>query len=174
MAPSLDIVAPGLRLQPYNQAEALGAATWLWMHSPAHRNMPLLALSRLLLPAITRAQFALGSSAGQPLFYVAWATFDRAAEGRYVSRHPLELEAADWCSGERLWITDLVAPFGHAPELVSWLRRQAFPQRVLRALYHRGEQRGLRIMHFRGRALPRQAAQAWIASNPVDLGSEGG
>lgn len=167
-----DIIAPGLMPQTFNQAEALGAATWLWMHSAAHRNFPLHGLSRLLLPPITRAQFALGSRAGQPVFYIAWARFDGAAEGRYLRRHPLQIATADWASGDRLWITDLVAPFGHAPEVYRWVLREAFPQQVVRALYHRGEERGLRIVQARGRAMPRDAARAWIESHPVSVESQ--
>lgn len=169
--PDWDIIAPGLSPQAYSQAEAMGAASWLWMHSAAHRNFPLHALARLLLPPITRAQFAVASSAGQPVFYVAWARFDEAAEARYLRRHPLEMPADDWASGDRLWITDLVAPFGHAPEVFRWVLREAFPDQVVRALYHRGEERGMRILQVRGRAMSRPAAQAWITSNPVDLWS---
>lgn len=40
-ASSIVIVAPGLIEQTWNEAEVLGSAAWLWMHSAAHRDFPL-------------------------------------------------------------------------------------------------------------------------------------
>ena len=35
---TLDITAPGLIDEPWNEAAVFGSATWLWMHSKAHRD----------------------------------------------------------------------------------------------------------------------------------------
>ncbi|MCS5515080.1 toxin-activating lysine-acyltransferase [Pseudomonas qingdaonensis] len=98
------------------------------MHSTAHRDAPLHSLATLLLPALKHRQFVLGSEAGKPVFYLSWLNLDGAAEQRYIQRSPVEMADADWNSGERLWINDFVAPFGHAATLARLVQRQLFPQ----------------------------------------------
>ena len=69
---TLDITAPGLFESPWNEAEVLGSAVWLWMHSSAHRDAPLHSLSALLLPALKHRQFILASEQGKPVFVRTW------------------------------------------------------------------------------------------------------
>lgn len=40
---TFDITAPAVFDEPWNEASVLGAATWLWMHSEAHRDAPCTA-----------------------------------------------------------------------------------------------------------------------------------
>ncbi|EFH8192403.1 toxin-activating lysine-acyltransferase, partial [Escherichia coli] len=44
-----DVLSPLYSGEPVNEAEVLGAAVWLWMHSPLHRDAPLHTLPDLLL-----------------------------------------------------------------------------------------------------------------------------
>lgn len=37
---TIDLIAPGLIDEPWNEATVLGSVTWLWMHSAAHRDAP--------------------------------------------------------------------------------------------------------------------------------------
>lgn len=165
---SLSILAPGLMEQSWSEAEALGSAVWLWMHSATHRNFPLHTLSALLLPAIKHRQFVLASEAGRPVFYLAWANLSAEAEQRYLQNHPIHMPDQDWNSGERMWVLDLVAPFGHARKLVRLLQRQQFANRLMRTLYHRGEERGMRIKTFQGIAVLPEEARMWFAAHPVN------
>ncbi|MDO9216836.1 MAG: toxin-activating lysine-acyltransferase, partial [Lacisediminimonas sp.] len=121
----------------------------------------------LLLPAIERRQFVLGSQAGKPLFYMSWAKFDLQAEARYLQRHSALMPAADWDSGNRLWIVDWVAPFGHTQTLARIVRRRLFRQWMGRMFYHREDQRGVKIMRFRGSAVLPDDAQIWFEANPL-------
>jgi len=52
----LDVIAPGLLEEPCDEAQVMGSAVWLLMHSDSHREMPLYGLSALLLPAIKQRQ----------------------------------------------------------------------------------------------------------------------
>lgn len=165
--PSLDVVAPGLIAQDWNEAQILGSAVWLWMHSASHRDMPIHTLSTLLLPAIKARQFLLASEAGNPVAYVAWAWLSGEAESRYLAQSPLLMPSADWTSGERLWILDWVCPFGHSKRVNQLFRGQLFASRCVRSLYHRGNERGLRVKEFHGRALELREAKAWFDTHPV-------
>ncbi|MEX3956600.1 toxin-activating lysine-acyltransferase [Trinickia sp. EG282A] len=163
---SLEIIAPGLLNTPCNEAEALGSAVWLWMHSAAHRDAPLHVLASALLPAIKHKQFVLAAEAGKPVFYLAWASFCEAAEARYLSHPPELMLEADWASGDRIWILDWVAPFGHT-RILRRLVARLFADRCLRSLYHRGDERGLRVMEFNGIAVTKEEARTWFFDHPI-------
>ncbi|AUM71324.1 toxin-activating lysine-acyltransferase [Pseudomonas fluorescens] len=166
---TLDIIAPGLIDEPWNEAAVFGSATWLWMHSKAHRDAPLHTLPTLLLPALKHRQFVLGSEHGKPVFYLSWLNLDEAAEQRYLRQSPLALTQDDWSSGERLWLNDWVAPFGHTAVLSRLLQRHLFIDRCARALYHRGDERGLRVKTFQGIGVIPEQAQAWFAAHPLAI-----
>jgi len=165
---SLDVIAPGLLGEPCDEAQALGAAVWLWMHSVSHRNAPLHALSALLLPAIKHRQFVLASEQGKPVFFLTWAMLSPEAERRYLANAPITMPEADWTSGERMWILDWIAPFGHT-RMARHLVARLFPTRQARALYHRGNTRGLRVLNFRGIGVNAEQARAWSNLNSVLL-----
>ncbi|MES2822463.1 MAG: toxin-activating lysine-acyltransferase [Pseudomonadota bacterium] len=170
----LDVIAPGLIAQPWNEVEVLGSATWLWMHSRLHQNLPIKTLSALLLPALKHRQFILASEAGRPVFYLAWANLNLEAEERYLKDHPVHMQHEDWNSGERGWILDWIAPFGHTQVMSRLLTRQLFANRFMRHLYHRGHEldsaglkRGLTVKEFCGRAVLPQASREWFATHPI-------
>lgn len=164
---TLDIIAPGLLDSPWNEAEVLGSAVWLWMHSPAHHDAPLHSLSALLLPALKHKQFILASEQGKPVFYLSWLNLNAQAQARYLRESPLCIPDADWNSGECMWIHDWVAPFGHTRQITRLLQRRLLANRCVRALYHRGEERGLRVKTFQGIGVMPAEARAWLAAHPL-------
>jgi len=164
---SFDFIAPGLSGNAFVEAEAFGAAVWLWMQSDAHRDIPLHILNSLLLPAIGYRQFILGSVDGQPVFYLSWAMFDEDAEHRYLHSLPSTLPESDWGSGDRMWVIDWIAPFGHSLQISRLLKQQWFKDRCMRFLYHRGDERGMRIQCVSGSAMSRSAVNAWLAAHPL-------
>ncbi len=166
-APDFDVIAPGLLQQEWCEAEAFGAATWLWMQAATRRDTPLKWLSTLLLPPIAKRQFVIASQGGRPVFYLSWARFSVSAERRYVNGPHAQLAADDWSSGDRRWIVDWIAPFGHTHAMSQLLRTQLFASLCMRYLYHRGTERGLRIKTFRGYGIDPSEAAAWFAAHPV-------
>jgi len=166
---TLDVTAPLILEGEYNEAEAFGSAAWLWMHSRAHRDAPLHTLSSLLLPALKQRQFVLASENGKPVFYLSWANLNEEAERRYLRNPPVCMPQDDWASGDRMWILDWVAPFGHSRTMSRLLKQRLFSNRCARALYHRRGHRGLRILTFHGIAVLPEEARLWFDSNPVAL-----
>ncbi|WP_446027576.1 toxin-activating lysine-acyltransferase [Lelliottia amnigena] len=163
----LDITAPLLLEEPWNEASALGAAVWLWMHSKTHRNAPLHTLPTVLLPALKHRQFILASEAGKPVFFMSWLALNEESERRFLNDSPLLLSHADWNSGDRLWFEDWIAPFGHSAVCRRLLQHHLFPARCARYLHHQGEHRGLRIKTFRGIQVTHAQAAAWFAARPL-------
>jgi cytolysin-activating lysine-acyltransferase len=148
---NLDIIVPSLEpTRGYDEAALLGMAVWLWMRSAIHRRTPLYAIQNLLIPALKYRQFIIGREGETPVFYASWASFDLDSEERYV-RSPKDLTDAGWRSGDRIWITALVAPFGHMPEINAFIRQILFPEQVFWALRHKpGDIGEDRIMSFAG------------------------
>ena len=163
----LQIIAPGLIEQTWSEAEVLGSAVWLWMHSSSHRHTSLDALPALLLPAIKHRQFILAAEAGRPVFYLSWANLNAQTEQQFIQRHQIHMKDAEWNSGDRMWIFDWVAPFGHTMTMGGMLFCQLFANRCWRALSHRGEERGLKIKNFSGDAVLPEEADLWFSLRPL-------
>lgn len=166
---NFDIIVPQLSGEPCSEVEAVGAATWLWMHSAVHGPLPVASLATLLLPPIKRGQFLLVYEAGRPVGYLAWAMFSEDAERRYLHQPSHTLPAEAWSSGDRIWIMDAVAPFGHTHSMRSFITHRLFFDRCFRTLYHRGAEKGLRIIEKHGAALLREEARRWFDMNPACL-----
>ncbi|EBV1274876.1 toxin-activating lysine-acyltransferase [Salmonella enterica subsp. enterica serovar Java] len=165
-----DIRAPLILGGDDSEAEAFGAAVWLWMHSPMHRDAPLHTLPTLLLPIIKRQQYVLVSHQNQPVLFLSWAWMNQEAEARYLTQPAINMPESDWNSGDRLWFCDWIAPFGHTREMRNLIVRELFPHLCMRALYHRGEQRGKRVVNFKGAQISHQQAKQWRVNHPLAVG----
>ena len=165
----LHITAPALEATGRSETEVFGSVVWLWMHTPRYRDIPLHSLSSLVLPPLKAQQFILASAevAGEirPVAYMAWANVSADAESRYME-NANALTAADWSSGDRMWATDWFTPFGHAA-VFSRTVLQILPNICMRSLYHRGSERGLRVMAFRGDNVSTAQSTAWWKARPM-------
>ena len=159
----IQYMAPRLTGEPYNQAEAMGSALWLWMHSEFHRNFPLHALNGLLLPAIGKGQFILVTENKKPVFYLSWALFSEEAEARYLSRSLIEIQPQDWDSGDRMWLLDWISPFGHT------LQMRRLTERLLHNRYCRWAPRkgNSVVREYRGISVLKEEARFWFLNNPA-------
>lgn len=166
----LSFIAPSLSGASYSPAEVLGAMAWLWLHVPGHRDVPVQALARFALPPITRGQFILVTqqqpSGPVPVAYATWARLDAQAESRYIADPARGLQPEDWACGDRPWMIDWFAPFGHSRALAGHART-VFQGMGVRGLYHRGAERGFRVKTFQGAGVDRQQALEWWRARPM-------
>lgn len=166
---SFHIMAPALGAPAHSEAEAFGAVTGLWMHTPGYQDVPLNILAGKVLPPIKTEQFILASTqeggAMKPVAFMAWANFSAEAESRYLE-NAAAIRPQDWASGDRMWAINWFAPFGHCAEFRR-LVGQVLPNSCFRSLYHRGNERGLRVMNFRGDKVAAPQSQAWWAARPM-------
>lgn len=102
-----------------------------------HRNWPLAAIKRLVMPPIRLRQFRLYLHERTPVGFASWALLDAESE-RGLLDQTRKLEPKDWDAGDRLWLIDFVAPFGGAKEVARDLkshRRRKYPHAsVIRAI----------------------------------------
>lgn len=166
MSSEIIYIAPKLNACHFNEAEVLGSVVWLWMQTPKFRDLPLHTLPALLLPVIKSRQFILAIENEQPVFYLSWAEFDEEAEHNYLTNLPITIKPEEWTSGDRTWILDVVAPFGHG-NLTRELRSGLMSSMCMRSLYHRPGNNGAKLMQFRGKSVAPDVAQQWFLDRPI-------
>ena len=103
----------------------LGAVVWLMMQQPGARHTLLSELDWRVMPALVLEQAKLYMRDSAPVAYVSWAKLSDSVAQRYREA-PHHLTAADWKSGDQIWIIELVTPFGGAAEVMKELRETVF------------------------------------------------
>lgn len=104
---------------------AFGYAVWLMMSMPNYRHVFLCNLEWMVLPAILLNQYRLFNADGKVVAFAAWAYLSEEVEKRLQEGEP-RLAPVEWKSGDRLWLIDLFAPFGHAELALNELSQSAF------------------------------------------------
>ena len=62
-----------------------------------------------------------------------WATVSDEVETN-LARGTTKLRPQDWKSGDRLWVVEVIAPFGGSEEMVKDLKANVHPERMLKYL----------------------------------------
>lgn len=157
-APTVCYVDQSAQIESSNNEsiETLGQITWLWINSSLQKDWPTHLLGTNAIPAIAHRQFLLLKQGGLPVAYCSWAFLDACAERRYLAdAHSLTL--ADWVSGERMWLVDWVAPFGHSFALYRQMRAR-FPDAIARAIRVDAEKKTARVQEIIGKKASRKEA----------------
>jgi cytolysin-activating lysine-acyltransferase len=167
---NLVLIAPKVKMNGFSEAEVFGLVVNLWMQTPHHQNMPLHALTDWLLPALKLGQYLLALEKTEkglrPIGYMSWANFNSELESQYVADATLRLLNSHWNSGDRPWIIDFVCPFGNTMRFTKAACRylEGF---FFRYLYHRGDEKGLRVMYFYGSKVESVEVKKWWKENPI-------
>ncbi len=122
--------------------EALGAVTWLLMRSVAHKHLFAADFEWLIIPPLQLMQFRIFRDDKRPLGYVSWALVDETVEARLM-QGVTKLAPKDWNSGDRLWIVDVVAPFGGAAKLLEEVQTRVFKDKEAKILRPRANGKGV-------------------------------
>ena len=167
---NLSITVPALNSPGHSEAEIVGSIVWLAMHANNKARLSLHDLSQWLLPALRTQQFILASENidGQkrPVAYMSWANLTAEVESRYVDNPDEGLSPQEWAVGDRMWVIDWMTPFGHSKVFRDAVGA-ALTGCCFKSLYHRGGDRGLRVMFFRGDRVPLEQAKQWWKDRPI-------
>lgn len=106
------------------QASVLGQMVWLLLQSPAHRHVFVSELEWRVLPPLTLGQARIFKKDKEPFAFVTWALASEGVEGR-LRAMPGKLTPAEWKSGVRMVIVDVVAPFGGGDACVNEVLKSA-------------------------------------------------
>ncbi|MCG2842127.1 toxin-activating lysine-acyltransferase [Sandaracinobacter sp. RS1-74] len=100
-------------------AQVLGEIVWLLTQSPVHKTLFISDLEWAIMPALLFEQFRIFYNNGQPAGLVLWASVSEQTELRLESGGPIRLRPDEWKSGDRLWLVEMVAPFGGQEEMLA-------------------------------------------------------
>lgn len=112
----------------------LGEVTALLMLSKVHRKFEVRDIADILLPTLRLGQFRIyHGKQGQPIALVTWAYFSMQVEAAYLKGKSV-LSESDLQSGDRLYVTDFIAPYGHVKQVIRDLKTNVFPNQKIHAL----------------------------------------
>lgn len=120
-------------LKVLQRLPAVGPVLMLYMQSSHRRYQFISDLEWLLIPPLVLGQCKLYMKKEYPISYVSWAFLDEAAEKRLLQNGG-KLRPDDWKCGDRLWIIDLVAPFGGVENMLRDIQKNEFPGQLVRIL----------------------------------------
>lgn len=158
-APALDAAVAGgeeeHRAPQKTVAAALGEIAWLLSQSPAHRHHLFVGdLEWLAMPPLTAGQYRLFYADERPLGVAFWAYVSAETEQR-LRGGGARLRTGDWRGGDRPWLIELIAPFGHQDRMLEDLRRTALADRSFRFI--RTQPNGRReVVELSGEQIPGQ------------------
>ncbi|MBL8565785.1 MAG: toxin-activating lysine-acyltransferase [Hyphomicrobiaceae bacterium] len=88
-------------------------------------------LEWFVMTPVLLQQFRLYYDQQKPIGVVLWARVDAETEAR-LEGGATKLRPQDWRSGDRLWIVEVIAPFGGAEEMIRDLKSKVYPDKELR------------------------------------------
>lgn len=110
----------------------LGELVWLLTQSAQHKQAFFLGdLEWMAMPPILLQQFRMFYAKDRPLGAILWAYVNDEVEQRLLSGNA-RMRPQDWKCGDKLWIVEVVAPFGGTDEMLKDLKAKVFPEREMR------------------------------------------
>lgn len=120
----------------------LGETCWLLSQSPVHRyNFFLADLEWMVLPAIFHGQFKLYRTDKNPAAMAIWALVSDEVEEKLMNG-ATKLTPKDWKSGEKIWLIDVISPYGKMEEILSDLKQTSLQGKSFK--YHKTQPDGTR------------------------------
>lgn len=114
-------------------ATLFGEVVWLFTQSPRHKNFFLFDLEWLVMTPIMLKQFRVFYATDRPIGVALWAFVNEEVEKRLMAGNA-KLAPPDWKSGDRLWLVDIIAPYGGYEEMIQDLKEKVFPERDIKTL----------------------------------------
>ncbi|MBW4617626.1 MAG: toxin-activating lysine-acyltransferase [Desmonostoc vinosum HA7617-LM4] len=111
-------------------ATLFGEVVWLFTQSPKHKNFFLFDLEWLVMTPIMFKQFRVFYATDRPIGVALWAYVNEEVEKRLMAGNA-RLTPNDWKSGDRLWLVDIIAPYGGQEEMIKDLKEKVFPNREI-------------------------------------------
>lgn len=117
-----------------DKVAALGHGVWLMSQVPTHKHFFIADLEWMLVPPVAVGQFRLWLEKTLPVGFATWAFLNEDAEKRIQEGGIRRLAPNDWKSGDRIWLMDLITPFGGRDEAVKEIKTQVFPGKTIKTL----------------------------------------
>ncbi len=109
----------------------LGEIVWLMSQSPGHRKMFISDLEWFVMAPVLLSQFRIFHAEGKPVGAALWGYLGEEAEARLQSGTG-RLAPADWKSGDRCWLVEVIAPFGKSEVFLADLCKTALAKQTFK------------------------------------------
>ncbi len=106
-------------------AGVLGEITWLMTQSPSHKGFFISDLEWMIMLPVMMQQFRLFYDKDKPIGVALYARVNDEVEERLKSGSA-RLRPQDWKSGDKLWIVEIIAPFGGHEAMMTDFKQQLF------------------------------------------------
>jgi cytolysin-activating lysine-acyltransferase len=126
-------------------ATVLGEIVWLMSQTTTHKQFFISDLEWMVMTPGLLQQYRLYYAKDRPVGVLFWGFVDDEVEKRLMAGNA-KLRPQDWKSGEKLWIVDVIAPFGGTDEMIKDLKLKVFPDRELRVLTVEAGKLGVRVV----------------------------
>lgn len=121
---------------------ALGAVCLLLTKAPSFKYLFAGEYEWRIIPAIATNQFALfRNDKKEPIAFVSFASINEEIEKRLLSGS-LKLTPAEWKSGDKLYIIDVISPFAGVPEILKQLGENQFKDKKIHILKPSKDKKG--------------------------------
>jgi cytolysin-activating lysine-acyltransferase len=110
----------------------LGEMVWLLTQSKQHAQAFFIGdLEWMAMPPILLQQFRMFYAKDKPIGAILWAYVNDEVESRLLSGSA-RMRPQDWKCGDKLWIVEVLAPFGGTDEMLKDLKAKLFADREVR------------------------------------------
>jgi cytolysin-activating lysine-acyltransferase len=126
-------------VRPYSSMPSrrlLGAAVMIMAHAPGFKDLTHSDLKARVMPALVASQARVFLYGLQPIGLVTWARLNEEAE-RLLKEQGQLPSGSDWTSGNRIWIIDVVAPFGGTRAMLTKVCRETLRGQTVNMLQPR-------------------------------------
>lgn len=127
---------------PATMESIFGSISWLMLQSPAHRHLFISDYEWLIIPALKLKQFKVIRNKNTPIAYISWAYINEETENRIKQGTP-KLAPHEWNNGSRLWIIDIIAPFGGGLQILQKLQEIDFNDKQVNLLRPKRNGKGM-------------------------------
>ncbi len=106
-------------------AGVLGEITWLMTQSPTHKGFFISDLEWMIMLPVMMQQFRLFYDKDKPIGVALYAWVNAEVEKRLMAGSA-RLRPQDWKSGTKLWIVEIIAPFGGHEAMMTDFKQELF------------------------------------------------
>lgn len=111
-------------------ASTLGEIVWLMSQSANHKTFFISDLEWMIMVPVMLQQFRIFYDQQKPIGVALWGFVNDEVEARLAAGN-MKLKPQDWKSGEKLWVAELIAPFGEQDAMMQDLKSQVFPEQTI-------------------------------------------
>ena len=114
---------------PKTISNVIGEIVWLMARSVNHRYLFISDMEWMVMQPVALAQYRLFYSENHPIGVALWANVNEKVEDR-LKQGISRMSPQDWNSGDRIWLIDLIAPFGNISAMLDDLKKNVFKDKI--------------------------------------------